>query len=71
LLVPEHDPVRYLPVPQLVLEQVEHVPSLVRLAPCKCFPAPHVDQALHCFSWWLPLAWYLPVAQSLHVLPLT
>ena len=41
MLVPEHDPVRYFPVAQLVLEQVEHVPADVEEWPERYFPDEH------------------------------
>ena len=48
LLVPEHDPVRYFPVAQLVLEQVEHaVSEEPEQPPLLYLPVPQVAQVLH------------------------
>ena len=48
MLVPEHNPVRYFPVAQLVLEQVEHAASEVpEQPPLLYLPVPHVAHVLH------------------------
>ena len=47
-LVLEHDPVRYFPVAQLVLEQVEHaVLDVPEQPPLLYLPVPQVAQAEH------------------------
>ena len=44
-----------------------HVRSARTLPSTKYFPVVHVDQAMHCFDWWLSLVWYDPEAQLAHV----
>ena len=48
MLVPEHDPVRYFPVAQLMLEQVEHaVLDVPEHPPLLYLPEPQVEQVVH------------------------
>ena len=48
MLAPEHEPARYFPVAQLVLEQVEHaVSEEPEQPPLLYLPVPQVAQVLH------------------------
>ena len=48
MLAPEHDPVRYFPVAQLLLEQAEHaVLDAPEQPPLLYSPVPQVAQVLH------------------------